>query len=266
MFTISNAIAALDDIADPSPALVELSATLKAVTHDVVPLRFVGELTEQSLDLGLWIMDNVPGEPNDTTETIGDTSRRLIERGQGFKALADEAASIFAAIGDFLVTEAPDNPQAPKLVAQMTVWAATAMAVDQPDLADLAESIIDFAETNIANLDTQRAPVEVSTVEATASTVVLDFIPRSVSNDYPWDRNAADVLWLLTPDELERVPDGTRLTTINDTVAVVGTDDIDGDTRGGYLAYGLLTSQLAVRPVGEANTADDTADDTADES
>lgn len=53
-----------------------------------------------------------------------------------------------------------------------------------------------------------------------------------------WDE--AHVLLLLTPEEFAALPDGEVLTCIDDTTAVKGVDDIDDDTRGGHLAYGVV--------------------------
>ena len=50
-----------------------------------------------------------------------------------------------------------------------------------------------------------------------------------------WDSN----LYLLTPSELAELPDGIQLTSIHDGCYIKGVDYIDGDTRGGYLAYGV---------------------------
>lgn len=49
-----------------------------------------------------------------------------------------------------------------------------------------------------------------------------------------WD----DTLWLLTEKELEELPDGTRLLSINNSYHVKNSD-LDRDTRFGLLAYGL---------------------------
>ena len=46
-------------------------------------------------------------------------------------------------------------------------------------------------------------------------------------------------LSLITPDQLKQLPEGTMLQSINGEEAIVGIDDIDGDTRGGFLAYGF---------------------------
>lgn len=51
-----------------------------------------------------------------------------------------------------------------------------------------------------------------------------------------WEEN----LWLLTVDEYTHLPDGTELTCIDGEVAVKGRDDIDLDTRFGYIAYGIV--------------------------
>lgn len=68
--------------------------------------------------------------------------------------------------------------------------------------------------------------------------------PTSRRNGNKWAEGDPDPLWLLTPDELEQVPDGTILTCINGTKVTKGQDFIDGDTRYGLLAYGLLESQI----------------------
>lgn len=73
------------------------------------------------------------------------------------------------------------------------------------------------------------------------------FTPKSKINEDPWtlapgsDENP---LWLLTEAELKLVPTQTPLHCIDGTTATVGTDRIDNDTRGGYLAYGMLESEL----------------------
>lgn len=54
-----------------------------------------------------------------------------------------------------------------------------------------------------------------------------------------WTLDDGRVIRLLTPRELLRVPDGTVLTSILGERMVKGTDPIDDDTRGGYLAFGI---------------------------
>ena len=50
-----------------------------------------------------------------------------------------------------------------------------------------------------------------------------------------WDKD----LYLFTPEELARIPDGTILTSINNINYIKGKDYIDDDTRFGYTAYGV---------------------------
>lgn len=69
--------------------------------------------------------------------------------------------------------------------------------------------------------------------------VSLDFDPRHNK----WD-NAPDPLWLLTPDEFARVPDGATLICISGKTAVKGVDYIDLDCRFGCIAWGFLESQI----------------------
>ena len=55
-----------------------------------------------------------------------------------------------------------------------------------------------------------------------------------------WKLDDGRSLALLMPKELEALPDGARLVCIDGTEVVKGQDKIDDDTRGGYLAYGVL--------------------------
>lgn len=48
-----------------------------------------------------------------------------------------------------------------------------------------------------------------------------------------------DKIWVITPDELSQLPDGTELISIFEEKVVKGKDYIDDDTRFGYLAYGV---------------------------
>lgn len=52
---------------------------------------------------------------------------------------------------------------------------------------------------------------------------------------HPWD----ETLYLFTPEEFEQLPDGIELTSINDTIKIKGKDEIDLDTRGGHIAWGV---------------------------
>lgn len=50
-----------------------------------------------------------------------------------------------------------------------------------------------------------------------------------------WDGD----LFLITPELLKFLKEGTVLHSINGRTVVIGKDEIDLDTRGGYLAYGF---------------------------
>lgn len=47
---------------------------------------------------------------------------------------------------------------------------------------------------------------------------------------------------LLTPEEYEALPDGTRLENIFGAIKTKGVDYIDQDIRGGYIAFGLAAT------------------------
>ncbi len=49
---------------------------------------------------------------------------------------------------------------------------------------------------------------------------------------------------LLSVEEFNRLPDGTRLVSIFGEEFIKGRDTIDDDTRGGRLAFGLLPEDL----------------------
>ena len=51
-----------------------------------------------------------------------------------------------------------------------------------------------------------------------------------------WDDEKT--LWLVTPEEFERLPNGFVLTCIYGETAIKGKDEIDDDTRFGHIAYG----------------------------
>lgn len=57
-----------------------------------------------------------------------------------------------------------------------------------------------------------------------------------------WDEKGHwqdDNLWLLSRYEFDQLPDGVEVTSIFGKTAVKGVDDIDLETRFGYLAYGI---------------------------
>lgn len=45
---------------------------------------------------------------------------------------------------------------------------------------------------------------------------------------------------LLTPEQFSQLPPGTKVVTIAGEEKIVGKDELDDDTRFGYLAFGLL--------------------------
>ncbi len=53
-------------------------------------------------------------------------------------------------------------------------------------------------------------------------------------------------LWLLTPEEFDCLPNGTKLQCIDQTEVIKGIDYIDQDTRMGVIAYGLLGSKSSI--------------------
>lgn len=53
-----------------------------------------------------------------------------------------------------------------------------------------------------------------------------------------------DDLWLITEQELDDLPDGTKLMSINNKYEYKN-DQIDRDTRFGVLAYGLTEELIA---------------------
>lgn len=57
-----------------------------------------------------------------------------------------------------------------------------------------------------------------------------------------WKLDDGRTIKLLTPEQLTRCTQGTRLICIDGKEYVVGRDHIDDDTRGSYLAYGVLPS------------------------
>jgi len=64
----------------------------------------------------------------------------------------------------------------------------------------------------------------------------------SYHKDNQWDdteEHPDGPLWLLTPDELKKMPEGLELEDIFGRKYIVGKHDIDDDTRFGYIAYGI---------------------------
>jgi len=52
-----------------------------------------------------------------------------------------------------------------------------------------------------------------------------------------WDKESG--LYLFTPEEFTKLPDGIKLTSINKKTYVKGTDYIDQDVRFGHIAFGV---------------------------
>ena len=73
----------------------------------------------------------------------------------------------------------------------------------------------------------------------------LPFDPRTEGRKWG-DTPGAAALWLLRPEHLPLIPDGTVLVSVRSETAIVGIDQIDG-TSGGYLAWGVLDAQLPER-------------------
>lgn len=85
-------------------------------------------------------------------------------------------------------------------------------------------------------------PVIRAVLAAELPPVDLPFDPRTEGRK--WGLAAA--LWLLRPEHLPLIPDGTVLVSVRSETAIVGIDQIDG-TSGGYLAWGVLDAQLPER-------------------
>jgi hypothetical protein len=53
------------------------------------------------------------------------------------------------------------------------------------------------------------------------------------------DGKGSETLYLLTPAEMQQIPDGIMVTDIFNESFAKGSKPMDDDTRGGYLAYGV---------------------------
>lgn len=57
-----------------------------------------------------------------------------------------------------------------------------------------------------------------------------------------WDEDQKPALWLLTPDELKKLPTGVEIESITGNKKIVGVDfdmQDEQDTRFGHTAYGI---------------------------
>lgn len=64
----------------------------------------------------------------------------------------------------------------------------------------------------------------------------MDFI----DNKATWTFDDGSQMELIQLDELKNYPDGTTFKCINGSLVTKGKDYIDDDTRGGYIAYGII--------------------------
>jgi hypothetical protein len=71
------------------------------------------------------------------------------------------------------------------------------------------------------------------------------FAPHSKQRNIHWSSDPAEDMWLLTPTEVDLLPDGITVRSIVGETLVVGRNSIDTDTRGGYCAVGLTEQDLA---------------------
>lgn len=78
--------------------------------------------------------------------------------------------------------------------------------------------------------------------------VLIEWEPQTRQRNNRWSDEWPVPLWLLTPEELDRLPEGTVVTSIAAERKVVGVDEIDSDTRFGCVAWGLMDNQLPPRP------------------
>ena len=63
-----------------------------------------------------------------------------------------------------------------------------------------------------------------------------------------WDSKKR--LWLLTPEELSKLEKGTEVVNICGGSFLVGTDELDMDTRFGHTAYGIWKSTTETPYIG----------------
>ena len=54
-----------------------------------------------------------------------------------------------------------------------------------------------------------------------------------------WKEEGDNSLWLFTPTEFDKLPDDIELESISGSKKIKGEDFIDGDTRGGHIAFGV---------------------------
>jgi hypothetical protein len=70
-----------------------------------------------------------------------------------------------------------------------------------------------------------------------------DWQDAIIAQGQAWLLDDGRTIYLLRPADLPRVPSGATLLAIDGEVVTVGTSEIDNDTRGGYLAFGVLPAE-----------------------
>ncbi len=66
---------------------------------------------------------------------------------------------------------------------------------------------------------------------------------EAIHDDDPITQYEGKIIRLLTPEELNRLPDGIMLISICGEEIIKGVNYIDDDTRAGYLAFGTLAEE-----------------------
>lgn len=125
--------------------------------------------------------------------------------------------------------------EAVKEAAEVLGMTVGPLIVPTPEMQQAAADRLELAEVAICEASGDLRPFD----------GVLD--PQSRKQNSPWSDRQSDPLWLLTTTEYDALPDGTELVSINGQRKVKGTDYIDQDTRAGFIAWGLLESQLSGR-------------------
>jgi len=86
-------------------------------------------------------------------------------------------------------------------------------------------------------VDGQRRHGHVRRAQEDGTGIAPPFVVSDTLHE-PWKLATGEELRLITLEELKELPDGTVLVDIFGQRAVVGRDEIDTDTRGGFVAYG----------------------------
>lgn len=163
---------------------------------------------------------------------------------------------------DYLAAE-PENPVYHRPIGKTEVikfrakvlekdqWFAAAAAAGK-DFSDWAREVLDVASgVKIVDLMqalkdslAKRGQAGGLSAPPTTGEDAVDESRRSTASPadlvvVPWKLRTGDMIDLLTPAQLAGLPKGTRVVRIDGMTAIVGVDEIDGDTRQGRLAYGI---------------------------